>query len=238
MINTYVAIDIETTGLNPKTDRIIELGAVKVENGEIIDTFETLVNPRQNISDFIKELTGINENDLQDAPDIQEVLVNFIEFCEGYVLLGHNVIFDYSFIKRNAVNLELEFEKEGMDTLRIARKVLPDLKKKSLSYLCEYYRIENKNQHRAFDDAEATVTLYKKLALDFGNIEGGQEIFLPQKLNYEIKKEGPITKAQKKYLSNLLEYHKLPIEEEVDYLTKNEASRKIDSIILSYGKIM
>ncbi|NLZ80930.1 MAG: 3'-5' exonuclease [Clostridiales bacterium] len=238
MINTYVAIDIETTGLNPKTDRIIELAAVKVENGEIIDTFETLVNPRKSLPDFIRNLTGIHGEELQNAPDIQEVIESFINFCEGYVLLGHNVIFDYSFIKRNAVNLELEFEKEGIDTLRIARKILPYLEKKSLSYLCEYYKIENKNQHRAFDDAEAAATLYKKLVLEFGNTEEGQEIFLPQKLTYEIKKEGPITKAQKKYLINLLDYHNLTLREEIKYLTKNEASRKIDSIILNYGRIL
>lgn len=238
MIHTYVAIDIETTGLNPKTDRIIELAAIKIESGKVVDTFETLINPRKSLSDFTRNLTGIQEEELQNAPDIQDIIESFIKFCDGFVLLGHNVIFDYSFIKRNAVNLGLDFEKEGIDTLRIARKNLPDLEKRSLSYLCEYYNIENKNQHRALDDAEAAATLYNRLVLEFGDKEDGREVFLPQKLNYEIKKEGPITKAQKKYLNNLLEYHNLTIEEEIEYLTKNEASRKIDFVISSYGRIL
>lgn len=236
MTHTYVAIDIETTGLNPKTDRIIEIAAIKIKDDEIVDSFQSLINPRKTLSDFIKKLTGIQEEDLQNAPDLQYVLLDFIEFCDGYCLLGHNIMFDYSFIKRNAVNLGFEFEKEGIDTLEIARKILPNLEKKSLSYLCEYFNIENKNHHRALDDAKAASSLYSNLVSDYGNTEN-RETFLPKKLICEIKKEGPITKAQRRYLINLLDYHNLTIEEEIESLTKNEASRKIDSIILSYGKI-
>lgn len=237
MIKTYVAIDIETTGLNPKTDRIIEIGAIKIVDGKTSDTFQTLINPRKNLSEFIENLTGIRDEDLQDAPDIDEVMNEFLDFCDGFILLGHNIMFDYSFIKKNAVNLGMEFEKEGIDTLRIARKVLSNLEKKSLSYLCKYYKIENKNHHRALDDALAAVALYEKMTLDFGSKED-REVFLPQKLTYDAKKEGPITRAQKKYLTNLITYHNVSVEEDVEYLTKNEASRKIDSIILRYGKML
>ena len=139
--DTYVCIDLETTGLNPKTDRIIEIGAVKVEKGIETEIFESLVNPGRSLEERIIALTGIRNEDLVEAPTIDEVLPKFLEFVGDSILLGHSVLFDFSFIEKNAVNRKMTFEKEGIDTLKIARKFLPELESRSLGYLCEYYQI-------------------------------------------------------------------------------------------------
>ena len=162
MIEDYICLDLETTGLNPKTDKIIEIGAVKVRNGIIIDSFETFVAPERKLEQRITELTGITDKMLENAPSKEEIISKFLEFAEEDVLLGHSVLFDYSFIKRAAVNCRLTFERKGIDTLKIARKYLPDLESRSLGSLCPHYGIAH-CAHRAMADAVATVSLYKKL---------------------------------------------------------------------------
>ena len=112
----YVAVDLETTGLDPKRDRIIEIGAVRVENGRETAQFHTMINPHRELAERITELTGISGDMVEDAPDIGDILSQFLDFCGKLPLLGHHVIFDYSFLKRAAVNLGMEFEREGIDT--------------------------------------------------------------------------------------------------------------------------
>ena len=177
-VNSYISIDLETTGLNPKLDRIIEIGAVKVLDGQIADTFETLVNPGRKLEERITELTGITDADLEDKPYIEDVLPELMQFMEmngassgdaptveagqsaqEIPLLGHSILFDYSFLKKAAVDRKMKLEKWGVDTLKIARKYLPDLPHRSLGYLCNYYQIPHK-AHRALNDAEATHLLY------------------------------------------------------------------------------
>ena len=109
MTGTYVCVDLETTGLEPKRDRIIEIGAVKVRDGVPQEEFSTLVNPQRQLEERIVTLTGIQEEDLKDAPPIEEVLPKFLEFAEELPLLGHAVLFDFSFFKRAAVNLGSPF---------------------------------------------------------------------------------------------------------------------------------
>ena len=99
MVNSYVAVDLETTGLSPKENKIIEIGAIKVIDGEVAGSFETFVNPRVAISSRITELTGITDEMVQGAPYEKEAVESFIEFCGDNLLLGHNVRFDYSFLK-------------------------------------------------------------------------------------------------------------------------------------------
>ena len=241
MIEDYICLDLETTGLNPKTDRIIEIGAVKVRNGNIVDSFETFVAPERKLEQRIVELTGITDEMLKSAPPKEEVISQFLEFAEEDILLGHSVLFDYSFIKRVAVNCKLKFERQGIDTLKIARKFLPDLESRSLGFLCSHYQIEH-NAHRAMADAKATVSLYKKLCEEFYN----EQDFKPAPLLYKVKRETPITKPQKERLYRLLELHKLSIEKdeefavlltmEPDKLTRNEASRCMDRILSKYGR--
>lgn len=236
MIENYIVFDIETTGLQPKSDRIIEIGAVKVEKGEIVDTFSTLIQPEIVIQPMITGLTGIDNEMVKDAPKGDEAIPAFIEFCKDVVLMGHNVMFDYSFVKRFAVNHKLPFEHQGIDTLKIARSALPNLEKKSLEYLCNHYQIIQEQKHRALEDAKSTYLLYKKMLEEFG--ESQEDLFLPKELVYQVKKESSITNAQKGYLKDLIKYHKIELDVAIDSLTKNEASRYIDKIILQNGRIV
>lgn len=228
----FTVLDLETTGLNPKTDKIIEIGAVRVRDGEITGRFNRLVNPGRKLEKRIIDLTGISDQDLSKAPYIEEILPELLSFIGEDILVGHRILFDYSFIKRAAVNLKLSFEKSGIDTLKIARKYLPDLESRRLPFLCEYYGIPLQ-AHRAVNDAEATARLYLKLAAAFPE-EGA---YKPQPLIYKAKKEGPITKNQKEQLYKLIEAHKLILDCEIDKLTKNEASRLADKIIFTHGRL-
>lgn len=127
MTDTYVCIDLETTGLDAKRDKIIEIGAVKVENNTITGKWKSFVNPGRKLDEKIVELTGIRDEQLADAPKIGEVLPEFLEFAGEQVLLGHGVLFDFSFLKRAAVNERMTFERQGIDTLKIARKYLQEI---------------------------------------------------------------------------------------------------------------
>ncbi len=236
MPEAYIALDLETTGLRPSKDRILEIGAVKVKGGEICGRYETLVNPGMPIDPRIQELTGIDDAMAATGKENRTAVEELVEFCEDLPLLGHNIRFDYSFVKSNAVNLGLRFEKEGIDTLQIARTLLPDLEHKTLSYLCGYYQIHQERAHRAADDAIAAMELYQRLAAEFP--ESPAELFAPKQLSYQCKKQGPITPAQKGYLNDLIKYHKIDLNMQIDALTKNEASRIIDKIISGYGRIL
>ena len=154
LIDSYVALDIETTGLNPAADRIIEIGMARVCNGNVTDTYSTLVNPGIKISDRIIELTHIHNEELTDKPRINELIEDVIHFIGDYPILGHNVIFDYSFLKKAAVNNNLVFPSAGIDTLKMARRILPELEHKKLDYLCEYLKIDPGNSHRALAAAD------------------------------------------------------------------------------------
>ena len=233
MITSYVCVDLETTGLNPKYEKIIEIGAVKVVEGEVIDTFSTFVNPGRKLEERITELTGICQEQVDGAPYIEEVLPQFLEFCGDFALLGHRILFDYSFLKKAAVNQKLSFEKKGLDTLRIARRFLAELPHRTLPYLCEYYGIPHQ-AHRALHDAEATCRLYQILQENY--YKEDEDCFKPQALIYQVKKETPITKSQKERLLRILDQHKLTIDVDIDKLTRSEASRITDKILAKYGR--
>ena len=238
MTDSYVCIDLETTGLNPKTDKIIEIGTVKVENNEVVDEWETFVNPDIKLEDRIIELTGIHDEQLLSAPKIEEVLPQLIEMTEDFVLLGHSVLFDYSFVKKAAVNQKMTFERYGIDTLKIARKYLPDLESRSLPCLCRYYGVDH-SAHRALHDAKATVELDRKLAEQFFNkeeAEGDKSLFRPKKLCYQAKRDTPITIPQKEQLYKLVDKHKLIIDYDIEKMTRSEASRRIDQLLAEYGR--
>lgn len=243
----YVAFDIETTGLNPKYDKIIEIGAVKVRDGELTETFSTFVNPARSLPVRIVELTGICDADVAQAPYIDDILDAFLAFVGEDVLLGHNILFDYSFVKKAAVNQKKSFEKLGIDTLRIAKRFLNELESRQLGYLCDYYHIELE-AHRALNDAVAAHRLYRVMASEYGGRE--DELFQPKPLIYTVKKENPATPRQLELLQRLIvQYHLRcegfvldPVEnvtdESVDLekITKNEASRLIDRLLANFGR--
>lgn len=228
MTDSYISIDLETTGLNPKWDRIIEIGALKVQEGRITDRFSVFVNPGRKLEERIIELTGIRDEDLADAPYVEDVLEDLLAFLEDLPLLGHSILFDYSFLKKAATDRKIPFEKDGIDTLKIARKYLADLEHRNLDYLCRYYQIPHR-AHRALEDAEATLLLYQKLRELFGEQDGGA-LFVPKPLLFQIKRDTPATKAQKEQLYHLLRQHKIVLSADVERLTRREASRFIDRI--------
>lgn len=225
MLNSYVCVDLETTGLNPKTDKIIEIGAVKVIEGVVVNTFSTLVNPGRCLEERVISLTGLRDEELSGAPYIEGVLPKFMEFMEDLPLLGHNIQFDFSFLKKAAVNMGMKMECQGIDTLRIARVHLASLEKKTLEFLCDYYQISYR-AHRAYGDAHATHLLYQKLAEAFYNPE--DSVFQPKILVYQAKKDGPATNSQKERLYRLADRHKLVLNVDIEKLTKSEASRLAD----------
>lgn len=202
---SYVAFDIETTGLNPKFDKIIEIGAVRIRDGEVAEIFSSFVNPARSLPERIVELTGIQDSDVKEAPYMEDILDAFLAFLGDDVLLGHNLLFDYSFVKKAAVNHKKTFEKSGIDTLRIAKRFLNDLASRNLGYLCEYYHIELE-AHRALNDAVAAHELYRILVSAYGEREA--EPFQPKPLVYTVKKESPITPKQLELLMKLaVQYH-------------------------------
>lgn len=236
MWDTYVALDLETTGLSPVRDRMLEIGAVKVEAGEVTGTYETLIDPCIDIPERITDLTGITAEMTVGCPQIREAVEGFLDFAEEQVLLGHNLIFDYSFMKQNIQNLGGSFERRGIDTLTIARGCLPELPSRSLDQVAAHFGIVQEHHHRALDDAMTTARIYERLKEEFGAVR--PELFAPLALQYKAKKESPITNSQKGYLRDLLKYHRIESNVKIETLTMREASRMIDGIILRYGKIM
>lgn len=229
MTQDYISIDLETTGLSPRQDKIIEIGAVKVLNGHIADTFTTFINPGRKLPEHIVALTGIRDEDLEGASYIEDILPWLYEFMGDLPILGHSVMFDYKFLKKAAMDNRHPFEKKGIDTLMIARKYLAELEHRNLDYLCRYYQIPHQ-AHRATEDAKATHFLYQKLLGSFYDVEcaGSAEngnLFVPKELQAEMKRDIPATKHQKKLIYQLIKQHKISLDVDVERLTKSEASR-------------
>ena len=233
----YVALDLEMTGLSPKRDRIIEIGAVLVENGDARAVFSRLINPGREIPERITEITGITEADVRNAPYVEEILTELSDFIGDNDLLGHRILLDYTFLRRVFVNAGRAFEKNGIDTLKLARKYLPELPGRRLSELCAYYEIPLR-AHRAADDAMAAHTVYQRLRLAFDTPSNtdAQKDFRAHPLVCSIKKESPAGRGQKDRLLSLLRRHNLPVTVDVEHMSKNEISRLTDRILARYGR--
>lgn len=234
-MTSYVCFDLETTGLSPDKDEIIEIGAVKVIEGKVVDRFMRLIKPDQRISEIVTGITGISNEMVATAGPTDRIVFDFLQFCEDYPILGHNLMFDYRFMCRYAKKYYMNFEKTGIDTLKIARKVLSELPSRSLESLCDHYGIVNGSAHRAYHDALATAKIYQTLKHYYGDTHG--ELFVPESLRVKEKKVQPATNRQKEYLNELIKYHKISINSDVETLTRSEASRLIDRIILNHGQM-
>lgn len=235
MKKSYIAVDIETTGLKPGRDEIIEIGAVKYEDGKVVSTFSSFIKPNVSLPERIVALTGITDDMLLEAKGEGTVIADFLDFAEGEVILGHNVIFDFSFLKTAAKKIGRTFERKGIDTLRLARVLHPEFPNKTLDYMCEQYGIVRDKKHRAYDDAIAAAKLYELIFNRFFHTSTSAFDF--EDLSYEPKKQEPMTAKQKKYLLDLTEYHKISVMQNIEALTKSEASRMIDKIIFEHGMI-
>nr|WP_297283012.1 exonuclease domain-containing protein [uncultured Agathobaculum sp.] len=159
--DTYVAIDAETTGLDPQFDGIIELAAIRYVNGAATDQFQTLVNPEREISSFITELTGITNEMLASAPTINDVLPSFIDFVGDSVVLGHNVNFDVNFIYDAYIETcGTPFTNNFIDTMRFSRRLFPNMQHRLID-LIQKFDIGKNVEHRALGDAKQTATCYE-----------------------------------------------------------------------------
>lgn len=169
---TFICFDIETTGLSAARDKITEIGAVKVENGVITDTFSTFANPEMPIPQKITQLTGITDDMVKDAPSQSEAIDAFLEFAGDNVLVAHNAPFDTSFIAKACEDMGREYNYTSIDTVAISRAILTDIKNCKLDTVAKFLRLGDFNHHRATDDAEMLarifINLCQRLTDDYG----------------------------------------------------------------------
>ena len=162
---SYIVLDLETTGLDPSADEIIEIGAIKIENGQIKDIFNKLVKPTRDVSKIITDITGITPEMLNDELPLKPVLTQFAEYMDDMMLVAHNSDFDISFL-RNAFkkHLNREINNFVVCTLLISRDILPNLDNHKLHTIGTYFGLPVVNRHRAIGDAELTYLVWQKLA--------------------------------------------------------------------------
>ncbi len=157
--SVHVSVDLETTGLDQDRDTIIEVGAVKFQGGQVIDTFQTLVNPGRNIPEFVQRLTGIKPSQVSRAPFFNTIAGELGDFLENHPVIGHNVKFDLGFLASHG----LQLQNPAYDTWDLASTLLPHAQQYSLAYLSDYFKVELRNHHRALADASATHQVFVEL---------------------------------------------------------------------------
>lgn len=188
--SSFVVFDIETTGFDPTRDKIIEIGAVKIKKGEIVDKFSTFVNPKTNIPARITKLTKIEQWMVEDAPTIDEVFDDFIDFCSDSILVAHNAQFDVGFIKNIFYQRNQEFTFTYIDTLELSRRLL-NLTSHKLNKVAEHLNIELVSHHRAVDDAMATARIFLEFVdrLKSKGVKELKELNDIEKSNKDISKQ-------------------------------------------------
>ena len=160
-LSDYTVVDIETTGMNWNFCNILEISSLKVRNKEVVEEFSELINQHEPIQYFIINLTGITDEMVYNAPELKEVLIKFREFLKDDIIVGHNVNFDVNFLYDNFINVLNEpLTNNFVDTLRISRKLLPELEHHKLDNLIEYYDIKARDKHRALNDCILTNEVY------------------------------------------------------------------------------
>ncbi len=169
LLGSYVVFDLETTGLSPNVHKIIEIGAVKVVGGKLVDRFSQFVDPKVPLPFAIEELTGIRDDMLVGQPEIAQVLPEFMEFCKGSVMVAHNAEFDMGFIRKNCADFDLACDFTVVDTVAMARYLLPGLNRFKLDTVAKELHISLKNHHRAVEDAECTAEIFAKFISMLGD---------------------------------------------------------------------
>ena len=176
-VSDYVVFDLETTGISPYSDKVVEISAVKVKDGEVVDEFTSLVNPECHISEDASAVNGIYDYMVADEPTFEEVLPKFIEFIEELPLMGHNIqAFDLTFIYRDCKEiLGAVPDNDYIDTVLIARKCMPEMAHRRLTDLATHFGISIEGAHRALKDSRMTQQVYEHLKDEMVLFESGQK---------------------------------------------------------------
>ncbi len=182
----YAIIDIETTGLSPSNEKITEIAIIIHDGQKIIDEYSTLINPEKKIPYRIIQLTGINNQMVDDAPKFYEIAKKIVTLTEGMIFVGHNVRFDYGFIRNEFKSLGYHYERKTLDTIKLSRKLIPGKKSYSLGKLCKELEIENHARHRATGDALATTKLLELLLSIDSNLESVNTVGIHSNLNKSL----------------------------------------------------
>ncbi|MGI9060008.1 MAG: exonuclease domain-containing protein [Ktedonobacteraceae bacterium] len=201
----YVVIDTETTGLRPGHDRVIEIAGIRLRGGEVIDSFQTLLNPKRRLPPFIVQFTGINQEMVNKAPTAEHIFPDFLQFSADATLVGHNVGFDIGFLSYEAQLLGYAFPIDGLDTIPFARRFLPSLRRFKLDVVAEHLKIPTANRHRAMGDAKVTAAVFLKL-LGYAQQQGILTLgHLRRRLQLPVAWSGDITDAS---LTKQVEYYR------------------------------
>ena len=196
---TYCVLDLETTGFSAVTEKITEIGIMKLKNGEVIDKFSCFVNPEKHIPQRVSEVTNITDEMVQNAETIDKVFPKMLEFLGDSVIVAHNAGFDVGFLKQNAKNLGYDFEYTYLDTLSLAKDLFPNYKKYKLGKIAENLGIKVEVAHRALDDVDTTVKVFNVM-IDMLKKRGAKRIT-------DIDKVSITEEAKKEEYKKLKTYH-------------------------------
>ena len=222
----FVVLDTETTGLRPGPNRVIEIAGIRMRGGEVIDSFQSLVNPNRRLPPFIVQFTGITQEMVAGAPGAEQIFPDFLQFIEGAILVGHNVGFDIGFLSYEAQLLGYAFPIDGLDTIPLARRFLPGLRRFKLDVVAGHLKIPMVNRHRALGDAKVTAAIFMKL-LNLARQEGINTLGnLRRRLQLPVAWSGDITDAS---LAKQVEY----LRADGKLSSKSVTSRPTGSLLLN-----
>jgi DNA polymerase-3 subunit epsilon len=222
----FVVLDTETTGLRPGPNRVIEIAGIRMRGGEVIDSFQSLLNPNRRLPPFIVQFTGITQEMVAGAPGAEQILPDFLQFIEGAILVGHNVGFDIGFLSYEAQLLGYAFPIDGLDTIPLARRFLPGLRRFKLDVVAGHMKIPMVNRHRALGDAKVTAAIFLKL-LNLARQEGIYTLGnLRRRLQLPVAWSGDITDAS---LAKQVEY----LRADGKLSSKSVTSRPTGSLLLN-----
>jgi DNA polymerase III subunit epsilon len=193
----FVVVDTETTGLRPGPDRVIEVAAMRLRGGKVIDTFQSVINPGRYLPPFIVKFTGITQEMVEYAPTAKEILPDFFQFIDDATLVGHNLAFDLNFLTYEARLLRQNCPMDGLDTILLARRFLPGLKRFKLDMVAEHLKIQASNRHRALGDVETTAAVFLRI-LERAQQQGIQTLgHLRLRTQLPVAWSGDITQVSK-----------------------------------------
>jgi DNA polymerase III subunit epsilon len=191
----FVILDTETTGLRPGHHRVIEVAGIRMRAGEVVGSFQSLLNPGMRLPAFIVQFTGITQEMVAKAPKAPEVFPDFLHFIDGAIIVGHNIGFDIGFLSYEAQLLGYDFPIDGLDTILLARRFLPGLRRFKLDKVADHLKIPTANRHRALGDAKVTAAIFMKL-LELAEQQGIQTLgHLRRRLQLPVAWSGDITQA-------------------------------------------